>query len=526
MKTRRGGGVLGPLAWTAATARVQSWNHLATNRDRLRAVQLATLKENCRTARTTEFGRAHRLGEVSTHREFSERVPLRPYAGFEPYLDAMRKGARDVLWPGLIQFFGQSSGSSDTAARHKFLPISAQQIRWQQKAAFDVVARYVTQVGSARFLGGFSLGLFPPSTLRAEGKVNGTNNPGLMQRHIPWPVRSGVLPTPELRDIPDYDQKLERMAAAYLEHDVRSLSGTTCWFSVFFDKLLRAAAARGRQVANVAELWPNLSVLFGGGINAEPYRAVIEKRVGRPVVLMDNYNATEGGILAITDRIGQPGMLMVPDRGVFYEFVPVQEHGRPDARRLPLWEVEPGVDYSIAVTTASGLFGYYIGDVVQFQSVFPHRMQFIGRTSGVLSLTQELTSFVELERAMDAAVRASACSVVEFSAGAEVGVAGTGKGRYQLFVEFDQAPSDPRRFAAAFDDSLREQNRVYREHRAANVAILPPALFAVAPGGSRRFMDEIGRRSPQQKFPRVVDDSKREVLAKYATLIEVPWERA
>jgi hypothetical protein len=347
-----------------------------------------------------------------------------------------------------------------------------------------------------------------------------------MQRHIPWPLRSGVLPTPELRDIPDYDQKLERMAAAYLEHDVRSLSGTTCWFSVFFDKLLRAAAARGRQVANVAELWPNLSVLFGGGINAEPYRAVIEKRVGRSVVLMDNYNATEGGILAVTDRIGQPGMLMVPDRGVFYEFVPVQEHGRPDARRLPLWEVEPGVDYSIAVTTASGLFGYYIGDVVQFQSVFPHRMQFIGRTSGVLSLTQELTSFVELERAMDAAVRASACSVVEFSAGAEVGVAGTGKGRYQLFVEFDQAPSDPRRFAAAFDDSLREQNRVYREHRAANVAILPPALFAVAPGGSRRFMDEIGRRSPQQKFPRVVDDSKREVLAKYATLIEVPWERA
>jgi hypothetical protein len=116
--------------------------------------------------------------------------------------------------------------------------------------------------------------------------------------------------------------------------------------------------------------------------------------------------------------------------------------------------------------------------------------------------------------------------VVEFSAGAEVGVAGTGKGRYQLFVEFDQAPSDPRRFASAFDESLCAQNRVYREHRAANVAILPPALFAVSPGGSRRFMEDIGRRSPQQKFPRVVEDSKREALARYATLIELPWERA
>jgi hypothetical protein len=526
MKTRQGGGVLGPLAWTAATARIRTWNRLAGDRDRLREVQLATLRQNCRTAGTTEFGKAHRLGEVSSHAQFKERVPVRTYAEFEPYLERMRQGARDVLWPGLIQFFGQSSGSSGTLAQHKFLPISAQQIRWQQKAGFDVVARYLTQAGNARFLGGFSLGLFPPSTLKAEGQVHGTNNPGLMQRHIPWPFRGRVLPTPDLRDIPDYDLKLDRMAAAYLDHDVRAVSGTTCWFSVFFDKLLRAAAARGRRVANVAELWPNLSVLFGGGINAEPYRAVIEKRVGRPVVLMDNYNATEGGILAVTDRLGHPGMLMLPDRGVFFEFIPTSEHGKPAARRLPLWEVTPGVDYSIAVTTSSGLFAYEIGDVVQFQSVFPHRMEFIGRTSGVLSLTQELTSFVELERAMDAAVRACACSVVEFSAGAEVGVDGTGKGRYQLFVEFDQEPSDPRRFTTAFDESLRAQNRVYREHRAADVAILPPALFAVSPGGSQRFMDEIGRRSPQQKFPRVVDAWKREVLVKYATLIELPWERA
>ncbi len=526
MKVRRGGAVIGPLAWTAARARVGAWNRVASGRDRLREVQIGALRQNCRAAARTEFGRAHRLAEVSTHAEFQERVPLRTYADFEPYLERMRHGARDVLWPGLIRYFGQSSGSSQTLSQHKFLPISDQQIRWQQKAAFDVVVQYVTHVGHARFLGGFTLGLFPPSTLKPDGAVNTTNNPGLMQRNVPWPVRDGVLPRADLRDIQDYDEKLERMAAAYLDHDVRALSGTTCWFSVFFDKLLRAARARGRPVSTVSELWPNLEVLFGGGINAEPYRPVIEKRVGRPVVIMDNYNATEGGIFAVTDRIGEPGMLVVPDRGVFFEFVAASEHGKPGARRLALWEVEPGVDYSIAVSTSSGLFGYLIGDLVQFQSVFPHRMEFVGRTSGVLSLTQELTSFVEIERAMEAAVRAAGCSVVEFSAGAEVGVGGTGKGRYQLFVEFDQPPADPHRFTTAFDESLCAQNRVYREHRAADVAILPPALFALPPGGARRFMEDIGRRSPQQKFPRVVENSKRDILAKYATLIELPWERA
>ncbi|HEY1332678.1 MAG TPA: GH3 auxin-responsive promoter family protein, partial [Myxococcaceae bacterium] len=164
MKVRRGGGVIGPLAWTAATARVRTWNRLAADRDRLREAQLEALRENCRTAGRTEFGRAHRLEEVSSHDDFRARVPLRTYADFEPLLVRMRRGERDVLWPGLIRYYGQSSGSSQTLAQHKFLPISEQQIRWQQKAGFDVVARYVTHVGHARFLGGFSLGLFPPST--------------------------------------------------------------------------------------------------------------------------------------------------------------------------------------------------------------------------------------------------------------------------------------------------------------------------------------------------------------------------
>ena len=156
MRVRRGGGVIGPLAWTAAKARVLVWDRVAGDRDRLRRVQLDALMQNCRAAGATEFGKAHQLSEVSTHAGFRERVPLRTYADFEPSLDRMRQGARDVLWPGLIPYFGQSSGSSQTTAQHKFLPISSTQIRWQQKAAFDVVARYVTQVGQARFLGGFT----------------------------------------------------------------------------------------------------------------------------------------------------------------------------------------------------------------------------------------------------------------------------------------------------------------------------------------------------------------------------------
>src|SRR5215472_7552956 len=105
MKIRRGGGVIGPLAWTVATARVMAWNRVAGDRGHLQEVQLETLRENCRAAASTEFGLAHRLAGVRTHSDLREHVPLRTYADFEPFLERMRSGARDVLWPGLIRYF-------------------------------------------------------------------------------------------------------------------------------------------------------------------------------------------------------------------------------------------------------------------------------------------------------------------------------------------------------------------------------------------------------------------------------------
>jgi hypothetical protein len=516
LKSVPGSSITGPALWAAARWRVARWDRIAVSRPRLERAQTEMLQANCRAAAGTEFGRQHHLREVRSHRDLVSRVPLRTYAEFEPFLERMRQGERDVLWPGLIPYFGQSSGSSDTAAQHKFLPISETQIRWQQKAGFDVLARYVSQTGDWSITGGYTLGLFPPAVLKPSGAVHITSNPGLMQLYVPPPASLLALPRPPIRDIEDYDLRLTSIAEAYLDYDVRALSGTTCWFSILFDRLLLAAQARGQQARTVSEIWPNLRVLFGGGVNAEPYRRVIDERVGRPVALFDNYNATEGGLFAATDRIGLDGMLMIPDRGVFFEFVPREQHGKAGATRLPLWEVEAGVEYSVALTTSSGLIGYYIGDTIRFSSTFPHRMEFTGRTSGVLSLTQELTSFLEIERAVAGAARHQSCTIVDFAASVEVGVESSAKGRYQLFVEFEREPANLASFAEEFDRGLRTQNRVYREHRSQNVAILPPAIVSLHRGATRNFMEALGQTSVQQKFPRVLDDRRRQLLLSFA----------
>ncbi len=508
-----GARVTGTALWAAARARVSQWDRRAANPEE---VQTATLRAHCALAAGTEFGRRHGFRKVRRWEDFRDRVPVMTYADFEPALERMRRGERNVLHPEAIQYYGCSSGTSHTAARNKYLPISRAQIRWQQRAGFDVVARYLTLTGDRSWTGGYSLALLPPAIVRPEGPVGITTNPGLMQLHMPAIARMLALPQPPLRDIEDYDRKLDAMADAYLGYDIRSLSGTTCWFPNLFDRVLTAARRRGIPAETVWDVWPRLRVLFGGGVNAEPYRDVIRARVGGEIPLMDNYNATEGGIFAVTDRLDGPGLRVIPDRGVFFEFVPRDEQGKPDARRVPLWQTERGGEYAVVVTTCSGLYAYAIGDFVRFTGVFPHRLEFTGRAAGVLSVTQELMTYLEIETAVTVAAAATRATLTEYACGADVGVDGTGKNRYVLFAEFDRAPEAPEAFRDAFDLELQRQNRVYREHRASAVAILAPEVVRLPRGAMRGFMEKIGRNGPQQKFPRIVDDAKRDVLREIA----------
>jgi hypothetical protein len=265
----------------------------------------------------------------------------------------------------------------------------------------------------------------------------------------------------------------------------------------------------GRSIAKISsvgsstvrDVWPNLRGVLGGGVRAAGYRAILDARVGRHVTLVDTYNATEGGCFAVTDRDGDDGLLVIPDRGVFYEFVPRAEHGRADATRLPLWEVEPGVDYSVALSTASGLFGNLIGDVVRFESVFPHRLVFSGRVGGELSLAQEATTARQIENAVRAAAAQHDCTVAEYAASAERSAA---VGRYVLFAEFERAPGDLASFARSIDDALCEENWLYRIQRTRDVALEPLVVIPLARGATQRFASAVGRIGLQEKFPRVI----------------------
>jgi hypothetical protein len=494
---------------------VAAWDRALRDVHRVQEKQLLALLDH---AKDTEFGRAHGFASIRSYEDFKSRVQVGDYDAFSPYIDRMRQGERNLLVPEFVRYYGNSSGTSNQG-KSKFLPITERQVRHQQKAGTDTVMRYLDwSRDSAIFGGGFTLGLFPPITMRAEGPVLVTSNPALMMTKMPPITRPCYLPEDDVRRIADYDTKLGVIAERYLDWDVHAVTGTTCWFTLLFEKVLAEARRRGRRARVVADVWPNLKVLFGGGVSAAPYLPVIRDLVGHDeVTLVDTYNATEGGIYASSDFSGARGMLVLPHRGTFFEFVPLEEVGSSSPTRVPLWAVERDRPYAIVVTTVSGLYAYTLGDIVRFPQNQPLRMEFMGRLSGCLSVTQELTTHVEVERAVEHAVRAVPCRTVDFGAAGDVGVDGTAKSRYQLFAEFQEgaAPTDLSAFAAAFDEGMCAQNRVYREHRVNEVAILPAQVLQLRTGGARAFLEEVTRGNVQGKFPRIIDDTKKKLLWKH-----------
>ena len=192
--------------------------------------------------------------------------------------------------------------------------------------------------------------------MKREGPVLVTSNPALMATRMPRVTRPVYLPDDDVQRIANYEEKLGVIAERYLDHDVRAVAGTTCWFTLLFEKVLAAARARGRDARTVAEIWPNLRVLFGGGVAAAPYLPVIRRLVGRDdVTLVDTYNATEGGVYAASDFSGRGGHAHAPaPRASSSSSCRSRRTAARAGAACRSGRVEPDRAYSIVVTTRVG----------------------------------------------------------------------------------------------------------------------------------------------------------------------------
>ncbi len=467
----------------------------------------------------TAYGEASGITAGMKDKAWREHVPLRTYESFVPYIERMKRGEADVLWPGRCNFFAVSSGT--TAGRTKYLPVTDAMLAHFRRAGLDSLFYYTARAGRASVFGGKHLFLGGPTTLiplaGAEdhpafaGDLSGItalNLPGWVEKYL-------YEPGTDIAQMSDWPAKIEAIARRCGTSDIRMLAGIPSWVLILAAALLdEAARVRGIRPANLRELWPNFECLVHGGVPLGPFACELRAVCGPGVQFHEVYPASEG-FIAAQDAEPEAGMRLMADAGIHYEFIPLADYDEArlshlGAKALPLEGVKTGVDYVLVMSTPAGLARYIIGDVVRFVSTEPARLVYTGRTRLQLSAFGEHVIEKELTDALIAVCARHAWQVVNFHVAPIFinSLTGQKRGSHEWWLELRagtvETPTGPV-IAEELDRELQRLNDDYEAKRKGG-GLLMPTVRLVMPGVFEQWQREMGRWGGQNKMPRCRSD--------------------
>lgn len=462
--------------------------------------QKALLASLLRRGELTEWGRSRGLSAADGYAGFASRVSPAGYEEFRPAAERMLRGERDVLWPGVCRRFAQSSGTS--GGKSKYIPLTSESLNHCHYAgAAYSLASYLHYYPDSRVFGGknFILGGSFANEVEAlpPGVKVGDLSASLIDRINPL-VNLFRIPDKQTALLADWTEKLPRLVEASARADVRSISGVPSWFLTVLKQVLEKTSA-----TSIHDVWPNLEVFFHGGIAFGPYRAQYD-RITDPSRMRywENYNASEG-FFAVQERPGSPGMGLLMNAGVFYEFIDTE---LPGALPVPAWEVTPGRVYELVITSSNGLWRYRLGDTVKVCSTSPLTITIAGRTRHFINAFGEEVMVYNTDAALASACALTGAEAADYTA-APVYAGDRTRGRHQWLVEFSRLPSCPlEEFARVLDLELQKQNSDYQAKRAGGIFLDCLEVIPARPGVFNRWLAATGKLGGQRKVPRLSND--------------------
>jgi hypothetical protein len=287
------------------------------------------------------------------------------------------------------------------------------------------------------------------------------------------------------------------------------ISGIPSWVQMYFEKLQQKGAKP------VGKLFKNFNLFIYGGVNFEPYRAKFENLIGRKVDSIELFPASEGFFAYQSRNFGiknEEGMLLLLNSGIFYEFIKSEEFFTDSEtsgpRRYTIGEVELNVNYVLIISTNAGLWGYNIGDTVQFTSLKPYRVIVSGRIKHFISAFGEHVIGKEVEHALKLAMENTSIQIKEFTVAPQI-TPSDGLPYHEWFIEFDPdssgEPENEVAFAEAIDNAMRAQNSYYNDLIVGKI-LQKLVITKVAKNGFQDYMKSIGKLGGQNKIPRLSND--------------------
>lgn len=510
----------------------RDWRPFARLARNPEAAQRKALQTILRRNRHSRFGREHGFAAISDIETYRARVPVQQYDGLRPYIEAQMAGEAALTAESPV-LYALTSGTTGTP---KFIPVLRKTLRQHQQG--QRLYTWLQYRACPQAFAGPALGLVGSSIEGRTpqgvpiGSVSGT-----LYDSMPAFMRSRYVAPAEVFTLADYDLKYRtlaqlalrrpdltylaganpssflRMQALLNEHRDALIAGVEhgrfAGWEGFSPELRHALApstpplpGRAAELRRLptpltfASVWPNLKLLAtwtGGSCGIALARLAADLPPACTVFDIGYLSTEFRGTFTLEP--GQSAGLPLLDQH-YYEFV---EQAAWDAGRsvfLGLHELVDGPSYYVVVTTASGLYRYFMNDLVAVDGHLAATplLRFVQKGRGVTSITGEklyegqvIDAMHELETAHRAvfylllADEAASC--------------------YRLYLESEDK-YDANALAEALDRALASRNIEYRDKRASG-RLHPPVVTRLRHGAGDAYKQHAlahGQREGQFKY--------------------------
>jgi hypothetical protein len=460
-------------------------------------IQEQVFKRLITKATPTEWGKKYDYASIKDYDQFSKRVPVQTYEEVKPWVERIRQGEQNLLWPGNTVWFAKSSGTTND--KSKFIPVTSDSIQdTHYRGGKDAVALYLHINPKSHFSTGKSLvlgGSHAPNLNTNHSLVGDLS--AILIENMPAMGMYLRVPSKQTALMEHFEPKMEAIARETIGANVVSLSGVPSWMLVLIKHILEKTGKK-----TLEQVWPNLEVFFHGGVAFTPYREQYKQLIQKSGMLyVETYNASEG-YFATQNDLTDPAMLLMIDYGVFFEFIPMEELDKENPKIVPLWDVKLNKNYAMVISTSAGLWRYMIGDTVKFTSKNPYKIVITGRTKHFINAFGEELIVDNAEKGLAKACAATGALITDYTA-APVFMDENAKCRHQWLIEFAQKPDNLERFARILDNTLQEINSDYEAKRQNNLALQQLEVIVARKGLFHDWLDRKGKLGGQHKIPRL-----------------------
>jgi len=387
--------------WLAAS--LPEWMRFRQAATKVEATQRQLLTRYVRSNAATAFGKEHGFTQIRNWEDFAEKIPVRPYEEFEPWIGQIAGGAQNILTAEPVKLLEPSSGSSGA---EKWIPYTNRLQAEFRRAVAAWISSVFLEMPALK-AGRAYWSLTPPAqrdrTQESSVPIGFDEDSAYLGGLARRLVNLTLATPPQLRGVTDMDMFWRLTLLSLLKcRDLRLISVwhpsfillllrylRDNWSSLLDDlasglstPIIRVTRDKPRSLEltrlgpdNASSVWPDLALIScWGDAHAANYLADLHAEFPGVHLQPKGIVATEAFItLPFEDH--RPLAI----RSHFFEFQ--DEHGNIH----PAWSLEDKRTYTLIVTTGGGLYRYALRDQVEVTGFYANipSLRFIGKADNI-----------------------------------------------------------------------------------------------------------------------------------------------